>query len=62
VSVVSAENYKSFIERDPTKYKILIFTERKTTAPLYKAISKQYKDKILFGEVRKSEEELIKKF
>jgi hypothetical protein len=59
---VSAENYESFIERDPTKYKILIFTERKTTAPLYKAISKQYKDKILFGEVRKSEEELIKKF
>jgi hypothetical protein len=40
VSVVSKENYESFVQRDPSKYKILVFTERKSTAPLFKAISK----------------------
>lgn len=59
VSIVTGENYKQFFEREPTKYKILLFTERKTTAPIFKALSKQYKDKLLFGEVRKSEIDLI---
>ncbi len=55
VSVVTSSNYEQFIQRDPTKYHVLLFTERKTTAPLFKALSKIYKDKLLFGEVRKSE-------
>ena len=58
VSIVTDENYESFIQREPSKYKVLLFTERKTTAPLLKALSKQYKDKLLFGEVRKSEAQL----
>jgi hypothetical protein len=41
---------------------VLIFTERKTTAPLYKALSKQYKDKLVIGEVRSSEKGLCEKF
>ena len=59
VNVVTNENYAQFIERDNNKYKVLIFTERKTTAPLFKGLSKQYKDKLVFGEIRKSEAELI---
>lgn len=47
------------MDRDASKYKVLLFTERKTTAPIFKALSKQYKDKLLFGEVRKSENELL---
>ena len=39
-----------------------MFTERKSTAPLFKALSKQYKDKLLFGEVRSSEKALAKSF
>ena len=62
VSSVNKENYNDFMLRDQNKFKVLIFTERKTTAPLFKAISKTYKDKLLFGEVRKSETELIEKF
>jgi hypothetical protein len=58
VSVVTDENFEHFMERDRNKYKVLIFTERKTTAPLFKALSKQYKDKLSFGEVRKSEVKL----
>lgn len=55
VSIVTVENYEQFMQRDPTKYKVLLFTERKTTAPIFKALSKQYKDKLVFGEIRKSE-------
>jgi tRNA(Leu) C34 or U34 (ribose-2'-O)-methylase TrmL len=63
VSIVTSENYQQFIDRDPSKYKVLLFTERKTTAPIFKALSKQYKDKLLFGEVRKSSEAaLVSKF
>jgi protein disulfide-isomerase A6 len=37
---------------------VLLFTERKTTAPIMKALSKQYKDKLLMGEVRLSTEKI----
>jgi hypothetical protein len=40
----------------------LIFTERKTTSPLFKSLSKTYKDRLTFGEVKKSETELYEKF
>ena len=41
----------------------MLFTERKTTAPIFKALSKQLKDKLVFGEVRRgSEPELVKRF
>jgi len=39
-----------------------LFTERKSTAPIFKALSKQYKEKLVFGEVRKSDTEMINKF
>lgn len=40
----------------------MIFTDRKTTAPLFKSLSKTYKDKLTFGEVKKSETELYEKY
>jgi protein disulfide-isomerase A6 len=62
VSIVNKDNYQKFIDQDPNKNKILIFTDRKTTAPLFKSLSKTYKDKLTFGEVKKGEEELYAKF
>ena len=62
VSIVTDSNYEDFIKRDQTKHKVLIFTERKTTAPLFKALSKQYKEKLVMGEVRSSEKGLAEKF
>ena len=35
---------------------VLLFTERKTTAPLFKSLSKTFKDKLVFGEVKKDVE------
>ncbi len=43
VSVVTENNWQSFIERErATKHKILLFTEKKTTPTIYKALSKKY--------------------
>lgn len=62
VSIVTSETYDQFIKNQPSKYKVLLFTERKSTAPIFKALSKQFKEKLVFGEVRKSETELIQKY
>jgi hypothetical protein len=42
-----------------TKHKILLFSEKKSTPALFKALSKKYLDKLVFGEIRSSETELI---
>ena len=43
VSVVTENNWESFIERErATKHKVLLFTEKKTTPTIYKALSKKY--------------------
>jgi len=62
VRTVNKDNYESFIDEQPDKNKILIFTDRKSTAPLYKSLSKMYKEKLVFGEVKKSAQELFDKF
>ena len=63
VSSVSEENYESFIERErATKHKVLLFTEKKSTPTVFKALSKKYLDRLNIGEVKQSEESLIKKF
>lgn len=62
VMEITSRNYENFVYREPTIYKVLIFTERKTTAPLFKTLSKKYKDKIIFGEVKSSEKSLVDKF
>ena len=43
VQLVTDDNYDNFIQRDRlTKNKILLFTDKKSTPTLYKALSKQY--------------------
>ena len=62
VRTVTKENYESFVEENPEKNKILLFTDRKSTAPLFKSLSKDYKDKLVFGEVKKSETDIYEKY
>jgi len=50
VEYVSYENYSDFIKKD--LYKVLLFTDKKSTPPLYKALSKDFKGSLIFGEVR----------
>ena len=44
------------------KNKILLFTDKKSTPAIFKALSKKYLGKLIFGEARKSDEELCAKF
>lgn len=62
VSLITTQTYEQFVTTQPTKFHVLLFTERKSTPPIYKALSKQYKDKLLFGEVRKSDTEMLSNF
>ena len=62
VSIVTAQNYDSFIAEDTSKYKVLLFTNKKATPPLFKALSKDLKGKLIFGQVRDSEKDLLTKF
>jgi hypothetical protein len=55
VQIVNMDNYQDFITKDPTKHKIITLTERKSTSPIFKSLSKQYKDKLVFGEVKDKE-------
>lgn len=62
VRVINKENYGSFITDSPANHKVLLFTSKKVTPPLLKAISKKYLGKLSFGEVRDSETELKQRF
>ena len=63
VSVVSEDNYDSFVERDRTsKHKIILFNAKKSTPTVIKALSKRYLDRLTFGEIKQNEEELVRKF
>jgi protein disulfide-isomerase A6 len=62
VSIVTDSNHADFIEREPLKHKILLFTDKKTTPAQFKALSKKYLNKLVMGEIRNSEVDLVKKY
>ena len=41
---------------------MLLFTDKKTTPAIFKSLSKKFLDKLVFGEVRHTEAELVAKF
>lgn len=62
VRVINKDNYGDFVTSNPSQHKVLLFTTKKVTPPLYKALSKHFLSKLSFGEVRQSEKELIQRF
>lgn len=62
VRVVNEGNYESFAREDFDKTKVILFTTKKVTPPLLRALSKEFKGRIVFGEVRESSTGLINKF
>ena len=44
VRIINKDNYNDFKYTNPNYHKVLLFTSKKYTSPLYKAISKYYKD------------------
>ena len=62
VRVINKDNYGDFVVSHPSQHKVLLFTSKKVTPPLFKALSKHFLGKLSFGEVRQTETELIQKF
>jgi hypothetical protein len=62
VRVVNKENVDDFFKGNEDKLRLLLFTARKGTPPLYKALSKDFKGKLIFGVVRQSEESLVARY
>ncbi len=62
VRSINKENYGDFVTENPAQHKVLLFTQRKTTPPLFKALSKHFKGRLSLGTVRQSEIELVQRF
>ena len=62
VKLVNDDNYESFINEDFEKTKVLLFTAKKTTPPLLKALSKDFKSRVVFGEVRQASKKMVELF
>lgn len=43
------------MKENPEKNKIILFTQKKSTPPLFRALSKEYNTKLVFGEIRNTE-------
>lgn len=48
--------------QNETLPKALLFTDKPTTTPLYKALSVEFKDRLLVGEVKQSEKNIVSEF
>ncbi|EGR30193.1 hypothetical protein IMG5_138460 [Ichthyophthirius multifiliis] len=59
---VRESNYQEFINESQDKNIILLFTSKKSTPPLFRALSKEMNGKLVFGEIRQSESSLVNKF
>lgn len=61
VTTLTAASYDKFAEK-PEIGKVILFTNKAATTDLYKALSNDFKGRLLFGEVRHTQKELVEKF
>ena len=62
VSIVTDTNYIDYATKNPNKMKLLLFSEKTMTPPIFKTLSKEFRNSVDFGLVKKSASELISKF
>lgn len=59
---ITQNNHETFINENPGKPKVLLFTDKKGTPAIYKALSSHFDKTLLFGLVRDSEAGLVSKY
>jgi len=59
---VISKNIDSFLKDSSELNKVVLFTDKKKTTNLYKALSVEFKDRLAFSEVHKSNSALIEEF
>ena len=62
MSVVTSSTYESFTTRDHELPKAILFSDKKGTPVVWKALSRKYVGKINMGIVKDSDKELLEKF
>ena len=62
VNDVKKDKLSEFFTKRAEKYHVLLFTSKKETPSMYKALSKFFINKLIFGEVMQSETELLQIF
>jgi len=59
VNEIKKEKLNDFFSKRPDKYHVILFTSKDKTPSLYKALSKLFINKLIFGEVHQSQTELV---
>ena len=62
VNEVTKEKLNDFFSKKSDKYHVILFTSKDSTPSLYKALSKFFINKLIFGEVHKTQTELVQLF
>ena len=62
VRVINIDNLNDFINMNNNIYHVILFTQKKNTPPLFKALSKHFLGKLSFGQIRNNEVELCNSF
>lgn len=62
VKSITSKNVATFLSSSLTLPKVLLFTDKSTTSPLYKSYSTDYNGKMVFGEINRSQKELLNKY
>lgn len=59
---VTQNNYDTFINDNPGKPKVILFTDKKGTPLIFKALSSHFDKTLLFGLIKSSESGLVSKY
>ena len=59
---ITQNNHETFVNENPGKPKVLLFTDKKGTPAIYKALSSHFDKTLLFGLIRDSEQGLVAKY
>jgi len=62
VKKLDKENYYKFLNFKSPLYKVILFTSKPETPPLFKALSKAFREKLIFLEIQDLEKEVVNKF
>ena len=62
VNEVTLDKFLDFFSKRKDKYHVILFTSKNTTPSMYKALSKYFINKLIFGEVKQTEKDLIELF
>ena len=62
VNEITKEKLSDFFSKKNDKYHVILFTSKDSTPSLYKALSKFFINKLIFGEVHKTQTELVELF